>query len=199
MVLQYCNWKTCVLYVMYMKEWRSREWKIIGIWDFCAVLVDMKKKFRPCRHFLWNSNSYSQPSNVSHHGGMNADHADCSTSYSSWFWCFLSLNFLYYCLIADKRQTCVLVALIVIMIVVIILFVALWGLQKRCRQKCRIDFQFSGVCRRKAITHVTLYTLTLAIIFSTLFSLHFLQYLQGEFIWQSGTLNWWSFPLFSWP
>ena len=167
MVLQYCNWKTCVLYVMYMKEWRSREWKIIGIWDFCAVLVDMKKK-----------NALAGD-----HGGMNADHADCSTSYSSWFWCFLSLNFLYYCLIADKRQTCVLVALIVIMIVVIILFVALWGLQKRCRQKCRIDFQFSGVCRRKAIAHITLYTLTLAIIFSTLFSLHFLQYLQGEFIW----------------
>ena len=136
--------------------------------DFCAVLVGMKKKFCPCRHFLWNSNSYSQPSNVSHHGGMNADHADCSTSYSSWFWCFLSLNFLYYCLIADKRQTCVLVALIVIMIVVIILFVALWGLQKRCRQKCRIDFQFSGVCRRKAIAHITLYSLTLAIIFYTL-------------------------------
>ena len=56
-------------------------------WDlgFLCCSGGHEKKFRPCRHFLWNSNSYSQPSNVSHHGGMNADHADCSTSYSSWF------------------------------------------------------------------------------------------------------------------
>ena len=41
------------------------------------------------------------------------------------FWNYTLLTGFFMCLIADKRQTCVLVALIVIMIVVIILFVAL--------------------------------------------------------------------------
>ena len=41
-------------------------------------------------------------------------------------------------------------------------------------------------------------TLTSVCIFFLLFSIHFLWYWQGEFIYQSQLLRLWSFPLFSW-